>query len=56
MITPAAGAFCLGDEPGLPECFLIPQVFNALSFKVDISRYKNIIRIYEHCQTLPAFI
>jgi len=56
MIAPTAGEFCLGDEPGLAECFLIPQVFNALSFKVDISRYKNIVRIYEHCQTQPAFI
>jgi len=56
MIAPIASDFCLGDQAGLVDCFLIPQVFNALSFRVDISRYKNIARIYEYCQTIPAFI
>jgi len=29
---PATGAFCHGDAPGLADCCLVPQVFNALRF------------------------
>jgi maleylacetoacetate isomerase len=49
------GEFCFGDQPGLADCYLIPQVFNALRFKVDISGYPAILSVYEHCNTLAAF-
>jgi len=33
----------------------VPQVFNALRFKVDMKRYPAIQRIYETCMKHPAF-
>lgn len=50
------GAFCHGDTPGLADCCLIPQVFNANRFKVDLSPYPIIASINERCAALPAFV
>ena len=46
---------CLGEEPGLFECFLIPQVYNAERFGIDISNFISIRKIVTHCRSLPAF-
>lgn len=51
----SAGQFCFGDTPGAADCFLIPQVYNALRFKVDMAQYPTIARINSHCLTLDAF-
>ncbi|RZM80579.1 maleylacetoacetate isomerase [Pseudoalteromonas rubra] len=48
-------AFCFGDKPTLADVCLVPQVYNALRFKVDMDEFPNIARIYEHCNTLSAF-
>jgi maleylpyruvate isomerase len=50
------GAFCYGDTPTLADVFLIPQVFNAQRFHVDVTRYPTIERINAHAMTLEAFI
>ncbi|MDT1847736.1 maleylacetoacetate isomerase, partial [Acinetobacter baumannii] len=34
---------------------LVPQVFNAQRFNVDVSAYPNIDRINSLCVELPAF-
>lgn len=52
---PAAGRFCHGDAPGLAECVLVPQVFNAARFKLDMAPYPRIRSIAEACNALPAF-
>ncbi|SJZ56651.1 maleylacetoacetate isomerase [Enhydrobacter aerosaccus] len=49
------GAFSHGDAPSLADLCLIPQVFNATRFKVDMSRYPTIKRIFDNCMKLPAF-
>ncbi|MBS0518856.1 MAG: maleylacetoacetate isomerase [Proteobacteria bacterium] len=49
------GIFSHGDRPGLADLCLIPQVFNATRFKVDMSRYPTIKRIFDACMKLPAF-
>jgi len=45
-----------GDSPGLFECFLIPQVYNAQRFDMDMSLFPAISEIVERCRVLPAFI
>ena len=52
---PAAGPFCHGASPTMADCFLVPQVFNAQRFGIDVNAYPNIARIYAHCIELPAF-
>jgi maleylpyruvate isomerase len=50
------GKFAYGDQPGLIDICLIPQLFNALSAKVDVSSYPTLMRIFHECMQLPAFI
>ena len=54
--SPHTGAFCHGDAPTLADCCLVPQVFNARRFGVDLAPYPTIVRIADHCNTLPAFL
>lgn len=49
------GDFCCGDEPGLADICLVPQVFNARRFKAPMQDYPTINRIVENCEKLPAF-
>ncbi|WOD09287.1 maleylacetoacetate isomerase [Marinomonas sp. GJ51-6] len=50
-----AGNYCHGDSPSLADLCLVPQVFNAIRFKTDLSTYPTIVRIYEALEALPAF-
>ncbi len=54
--NPATGEFCEGEDPGLADCCLIPQVYNARRFKVDLSPFPNILRIDAACAQLPEFL
>lgn len=49
------GRFCHGDTPTLADCCLVPQVFNAQRFQLDLSPYPTIMRIHAACAELPAF-
>ncbi|KWR90040.1 maleylacetoacetate isomerase [Cupriavidus sp. IDO] len=50
-----AGRFCFGDTPTLADICLVPQVFNAQRFNIDVGRFPVIAKIYEACMELPAF-
>jgi maleylacetoacetate isomerase len=47
--------FCFGDQPGMAECFLIPQIYNAQRFQSDLSSMPIILEINQRCLELPAF-
>lgn len=49
------GKFCFGEQATLADCCLIPQVYNAKRFKIDLSAYPKIESIYAYCNTLDAF-
>ena len=49
------GRFCYGDTPTLADCCLLPQVFNAQRFDIDLAPYPNVARIAANCADLPAF-
>ncbi|WP_295801370.1 maleylacetoacetate isomerase [uncultured Microbulbifer sp.] len=49
------GPFAAGSAPGLFECCLIPQIYNAQRFGVDIARYPTIEHIADACAAMPAF-
>lgn len=52
---PGAADFCHGETPTLADCFLVPQVFNAQRFNIDLAPYPTIGRINANCTPLPAF-
>ena len=55
-LDPRVGRFAYGDQPSLIDVCLVPQLFNALSAKVDVKPYPTLMRIFHECMTLPAFI
>lgn len=55
QLAQSNGQFCFGDATTLADCCLIPQVYNAKRFNIDLSAYPKIEAIYAHCNTLPAF-
>jgi maleylacetoacetate isomerase len=51
----ATGRFCHGDTPSLADACLVPQVYNAVRWKLPMDDYPTIVRIYDACQALEAF-
>ena len=47
--------FSYGDRPGMADLCLIPQIYNAIRFECDISRFTTLARIYSNCMALEAF-
>ena len=54
-LAATAGDFCVGDVPGLADCLLVPQVYNAERFECPLQDYPTVMRINAACLALPAF-
>ena len=52
---PETGRFCHGDAPGLADCVLVPQLYNARRFGMELARWPVLARIEQACLALPAF-
>jgi maleylacetoacetate isomerase len=48
-------AFGFGDQPGLAEICLIPQMFSAERFGLDLTPFPLIRGLRDACEVLPAF-
>jgi len=48
--------YCFGEQVTLADVYLIPQVYNALRFEVDMTAFPQIINVYQNCNQLDAFI
>lgn len=55
-LSNTAGKFCFGDQVSMADITLVPQVYNARRFNVDLSTFPTICKVVDHCNTLPAFI
>lgn len=49
------GSYCFGEQPTLADVCLVPQVSLAERYRVDLSEYPTLRRIYRTCATLAAF-
>jgi len=54
-VRDGAGRFCHGDAPTLADLYLVPQLFGARRFGVDLSRFPTLLRVEEACRALDAF-
>ena len=53
--NPATGTFCDGDRPTIADCCLVPQLYNARRFSVDLAPYPALVRIERNCLAMAAF-
>ncbi|WP_145188559.1 maleylacetoacetate isomerase [Pseudomonas sp. URMO17WK12:I11] len=47
--------YCFGDEPGLADVYLIPQLYAAERFGIDLGRYPRVNRVAALAALHPAF-
>ncbi|ALK31973.1 maleylacetoacetate isomerase [Burkholderia plantarii] len=52
---PRTGRLAYGNTPTIADCCLIPQLYNAQRFGVDLAPYPTLVRIHDHAMTLDAF-
>jgi len=55
MIARHTAGFSFGAEPTLADCCLVPQVYSAERYKVDLAPYPAIRAVAERCAAHPAF-
>jgi len=56
QLVQTAGQYCFGDQVTMADICLVPQVYNAKSFQLDMSPYPRLNRVVENCNQLEAFI
>ena len=52
---PATGRFCHGDRPGLADCVLVPQIFNAQRMHCRLDHVPTVMRVFDACMAEPEF-
>jgi maleylacetoacetate isomerase len=55
LVARHGGRFAFGDHPTIADCCLIPQVYSANRYEVDLAAYPAIRRVAEHAARHPAF-
>lgn len=56
VLAGCSGKYCVGDNLTLADCFIVPQVYNAvIRFNVDMKPFPTINRVNASLITLEAF-
>ncbi|XP_032883392.1 maleylacetoacetate isomerase isoform X2 [Amblyraja radiata] len=55
LLQQISGQFCVGDEVTMADLCLVPQVYNAIRFKVDMSPFPTITKINASLLELEPF-
>ena len=55
ILTKTAGKYCVGDQISFADICLVPQIYNAVRFSVDLSQFPIISRIGEALKEVPEF-
>ncbi|XP_034714161.1 maleylacetoacetate isomerase isoform X2 [Etheostoma cragini] len=55
ILKQTAGEYCVGDEISMADICLVPQVYNAERFKVDVGQYPTIKRLNQTLLEIEAF-
>jgi len=54
-VQKTAGTYCLGQAVSFADLYLVPQLYSARRFGVDLRPYEQLTRIEAACASLPAF-
>jgi maleylpyruvate isomerase len=51
-----SGRYALGNGVTLADVVIVPQIFNAKRFDCRLDHVPTVMRIFDHCMELPAFV
>ena len=55
LVRSRGGGFCFGKTPTLADCCLVPQVYSAERFDVDLAPFPALLDVARRASELPAF-
>lgn len=55
LVARHAGLFAFGDSPTIADCCIVPQVYSATRFKLDLTSWPTIAGVAERTAMHPAF-
>ncbi|KAL4237410.1 Glutathione S-transferase zeta-1 [Mactra antiquata] len=55
MVQETVGKYSVGDDITIADICLVPQLYNAKRFKVDLSKFPTVMKIVDTCSQHPAF-
>jgi len=55
-LADTAGKYCFGDDITVADLTLVPQVYNAIRFNLNMNPYPLISKVVKNCELLPAFV
>lgn len=55
LLLQTSDGFCVADRVSLADCFLVPQIYNARRFQVELDQFPTISAIDQRCRQLEAF-
>lgn len=56
LLKDSKGRYCVGDEISLADLCLVPQVFAAKRYNIDMKNYPLINSVISELNTLPEFM
>lgn len=56
LVKASAGKFCVGDKPSLADFCLVPQMYNAKRFEIDMTPYATLVSINERLLEMDFII
>jgi maleylpyruvate isomerase len=55
LLQTTAKRYAVGDQVTLADCFLVPQLYHARRYEVDLAPFPTLTRVEAACSALPAF-
>lgn len=56
LVTKHGGTLAFGDTPTLADCCLVPQVYSARRFELDLTPWPRLVAAADRAAELPAFV
>jgi maleylpyruvate isomerase len=56
LVAKTPGPFCFGAAPSLADICVVPQLYNARRFGVDVSTFDRLLQAEAACARLAAFV
>jgi maleylpyruvate isomerase len=55
LVARHGAGWSFGDRPGLADCYLIPQLYSARRFNLDLTPWPRLLAVEAAAQDHPAF-